>query len=116
MQNQGWFAAKKGIECLHIKFTLAEDVFESRMTQKQVGNADYMFESRTTQMQERENDEDITNLDTPTVVAYDSKVKLFFSIIIFNTCDEWTLHHYMCSMSFIEVLTWIKEGVDHAWK
>jgi hypothetical protein len=55
-------------------------------------------------------------MDTPTVVAYNSKVKLFFSIIIFNTCDEWTLHHNMCSMSFTEVLTWIKEGVDHAWK
>jgi hypothetical protein len=75
-----------------------------------------MFESRTTQMQERKNDEDITNMDTPTVVAYDSKVKLFFSISIFNTCDEWTLHHDMCSMSFTEVLTCIKEGVDHAWK
>jgi hypothetical protein len=61
-------------------------------------------------------DEDITNMDTPTVVAYNSKVKLFFSIIIFNTCDEWMLHHDMCSMSFTEVLTWIKEGVDHAWK
>jgi hypothetical protein len=60
--------------------------------------------------------EDITNMDTPIVVAYNSKVKLFFSIIIFNTCDEWTLHHDMCSMSFTEVLTWIKEGVDHAWK
>jgi hypothetical protein len=67
-------------------------------------------------MQEGENDEDITNMDTPTVVAYNSKVKLFFSIIIFNTCDEWTLHHDMCLMSFVEVLTWIKEGVDHAWK
>jgi hypothetical protein len=54
-------------------------------------------------------------MDTPTVVAYDSKVKLFFSIIIFNTCDEWMLHHDMCSMSFTEVLTWIKEGVDHGW-
>jgi hypothetical protein len=75
-----------------------------------------MFESRTTQMQERENDEDITNMDTPTVVAYDSMVKLFFSINIFNTCDEWTLHCDMCSMLFTEVLTWIKEGVDHAWK
>jgi hypothetical protein len=53
-------------------------------------------------------------MDTPIVVAYDSKVKLFFSIIIFNTCDEWTLHHDMCSMSFTEVLTWIKEGVDHS--
>jgi hypothetical protein len=58
-----------------------------------------MFESRTTEMLERENDEDITNMDTPTVVAYDSKVKLFFSIII-NACDEWTLHHDMCSMLF----------------
>jgi hypothetical protein len=55
-------------------------------------------------------------MDTPIVVAYDSKVKLFFSFSIFNTCDEWTLHHDMCSMSFTEVLTWIKEGVDHAWK
>jgi hypothetical protein len=36
-------------------------------------------------MLERENDDDISNMDTPTVVAYDSKVKLFFSIIIFNT-------------------------------
>jgi hypothetical protein len=58
----------------------------------------------------------ITNMDTPSVVAYDSKVKLFFSIIIFNTCDVWMLHHDMCSMSFTEVPTWIKEGVDHAWK
>jgi hypothetical protein len=31
-----------------------------------------------TQMQEGEND---TNMDTPTVVAYDSKVKLFFTIL-----------------------------------
>jgi hypothetical protein len=44
---------ENGIECLHIKFTLAEDVFESRMTQKQGENVEYMFESRTTQMQER---------------------------------------------------------------
>jgi hypothetical protein len=25
---------EKGTECMHIKFTLAEDAFESRMTQK----------------------------------------------------------------------------------
>jgi hypothetical protein len=75
-----------------------------------------MFESRMTQMQEGENDDDITNMDTPTVVAHNSKVKLFFSIIIFNTCDEWTLHHDMCSMLFTEILTWINEGVNHAWK
>jgi hypothetical protein len=74
-----------------------------------------MFESRMTQMQEGENDEGITNdMDTSIIVSYDSKVKLFFSIIIFNTCDKWTLHHDMCSMSFTELLTWNKEGVDHA--
>jgi hypothetical protein len=52
---------EKGIQCLQIKFTLAEDVFEWRTTQKQGENAEYMFQSRTTQMQERENNEDITN-------------------------------------------------------
>jgi hypothetical protein len=41
---------EKGIECLHIKFKFAEDVFESRMTQKQGEKAEYMFEARTTQM------------------------------------------------------------------
>jgi hypothetical protein len=55
-------------------------------------------------------------MDTPTIVTYNSKVKLFFSIIIFKTCDKWTLHHDMCSMSFTEVLTRTKEGVDNAWK
>jgi hypothetical protein len=107
---------EKGIEYLHIKFMLAKDIFESRTTQKQGENVEYMFESRMTQMEEGENDEDITNMDTPTVVAYNSKVKLFFSIIIFNICDKWTMHHDMCSMSFTEVLTWIKEYMDHAWK
>jgi hypothetical protein len=38
--------------------------------------------------QKLDDDEHITNMDTPTIVAYDSKVKLFFNIIIFNTCDE----------------------------
>jgi hypothetical protein len=41
----------KGIECLHIKFTLTKDVFESRMTQKTGGNVEYMFESRMNQKQ-----------------------------------------------------------------
>jgi hypothetical protein len=40
---------ENGIECLHIKFTLDEDVIESRTTQKQEENAEYMSESRTTQ-------------------------------------------------------------------
>jgi hypothetical protein len=40
---------ENGIECLHIKFILGEDVIESRTTQKQEENAEYMSESRTTQ-------------------------------------------------------------------
>jgi hypothetical protein len=35
---------ENGIECLPIKFRLAEDVFESRMAQKQGENDEYMFE------------------------------------------------------------------------
>jgi hypothetical protein len=77
------------IEYLHIKFTLAEDVFESRMTQKQGENVEYMFESRSTQMQEGENDEDITNMDTPSVVAYDSKVKLLAYDSMMRTSLTW---------------------------
>jgi hypothetical protein len=55
-------------------------------------------------------------MNTPTVVTYGLNMKLFFSIIIFNTCDEWMLHHDIYSMSFTQVLTWIKKDVDHAWK
>jgi hypothetical protein len=39
------------------------------MTEKHGENVEYMSESRTTEMQEGGNDEDITNRDTPTVVA-----------------------------------------------
>jgi hypothetical protein len=53
-------------------------------------------------------------MDTPTIVTYNSKVKLFFSIIIFNIYDEWTLHHDMCSISFTIVFIWIQKGVNHA--
>jgi hypothetical protein len=37
---------EKGIECLHIKFTLAEDVFESRTTQKQGEIVEYLSRGR----------------------------------------------------------------------
>jgi hypothetical protein len=89
---------EKGIECLHIKFTLAEAVFESRTTQKQGENAEYMFELRTTQMQERKNDEDITNMDTPTVVAYDSKVKLFYVYLIQVMNGRCTMICFQCHL------------------
>jgi hypothetical protein len=78
-------------------------------------NPTFIWQCRLGHINEKhiESDEDIT---TPKVVTYNSEVKLFFSIIIFNASDEWTLHQDMCSMSFTKVPTWIKEGVDPAWK
>jgi hypothetical protein len=57
-------------------------------------------------------DDDITNMDTPTLVAYDSKVKLFFSIIIFNTYDEWMLHHDICVQCHLQKYL---HGSKKAW-
>jgi hypothetical protein len=53
-------------------------------------------------------DEDITNMDTPTVVTYNSKVKLFFSIIIFNTCVQCHLQKYLHGSKKV----WIMHGKD----
>jgi hypothetical protein len=108
---------EKGIECLHIKFTLAEDIFESRMTQKQGENAEYMFELRTTQMQEKENDEDITNMYTPTVVAYDSKVKVFLaSLYLIHVMNgSWTMIYVQCHLQKYlhgSKKAWIMHGKD----
>jgi hypothetical protein len=35
---------------------------------------------------------------------------------ICNTFDELMLHHDVCSISFLEVLTWIKESIECLWK
>jgi hypothetical protein len=35
---------------------------------------------------------------------------------IFNTYDELMLHHDVYSISFLEVLTWIKECIECLWK
>jgi hypothetical protein len=58
----------------------------------------------------RSGDEDITSSDTNLVGTFDSKVKRFFIMRICNTSDELKLHHDVCSISFSEVLTWIKES------
>jgi hypothetical protein len=34
---------------------------------------------------------------------------------ICNTFDELMLHHDVCSISFSEVLTWIKESIECLW-
>jgi hypothetical protein len=108
---------EKGIECLHITFTLAEDVFESRTTQKQGENVEYMFESMTTQMQEGENDEDITNMDTPSVVAYDSKVKLLAYDSIMRTSLTWIhVFNEHCTMICVQChLQKYLHGSRKAW-
>jgi hypothetical protein len=50
------------------------------------------------------------------LVTFDSKVKQFFIMSICNTFDELMLHHDVCLISFLEVLTWIKECIACLWK
>lgn len=54
---------------------------------------------------ERENDENITCLDTTTLATLDSNVKQFFVMIVFDTFDELILYHDACSLSFSEIYT-----------
>jgi hypothetical protein len=61
-------------------------------------------------------DEDITSSNMTILVTFDSKVKQFFIMSIYNTFDELMLHHDVCSISFLEVLTWIKESIECQWK
>jgi hypothetical protein len=53
-------------------------------------------------------DEDITCLDTTTLKKIYSKVKPFFIMIIFDTFDELMLRHDVCSLSFLEIHTWLQ--------
>jgi hypothetical protein len=48
--------------------------------------------------------EDITSLDMTLFVTFDSEVKRFFIMCIFNTFDQLILHHDVCSISFAKVL------------
>ena len=61
-------------------------------------------------------DEDITCPDTTTLATFDSQVKQSFTMIVFDTFDELMLHHDVCSLSFSEILTWIKGRFDCIWK
>ncbi len=49
-------------------------------------------------------------------MTYDSKVKPFFTRVVFDTFDELMLHHDVCSLSFSEINTWIKKSVKTTWK
>jgi hypothetical protein len=66
--------------------------------------------------QQKENDEDITSLDMTILVTFDSKVKQFFIMSICNTFDELMLHHDVCLISLLHVLTWMKESIGCLWK
>jgi hypothetical protein len=61
-------------------------------------------------------DEDITWSDITTLATFYSKVKQFFVMIVFDTFDELILRHDMCSLSFLEIHTWIKKSIKHTWK
>ena len=37
-------------------------------------------------------------------------------MIVFDTFDELMLHHDACSLSFLEIHTWIKKSVKDTWK
>jgi hypothetical protein len=69
--------------------------------------------SRTTCSQEGENDKDITCSDITTLATFDSKVKQFFIMIIFDSFDELLLRHDVCSLSFSEIHTWIKKSIKN---
>jgi hypothetical protein len=55
----------------------------------------------------------VTTKSRLTVVAYNSKVKLFFNIIIFNTCDEWTMHRYVFNVIYGS--TTVKLQWEYMW-
>ena len=61
-------------------------------------------------------DENMTGLDTTTLEHFDLKVNSFFAMFALETFDELLLHHDMRSMSFSEILTWIKWSARQRWK
>jgi hypothetical protein len=55
-------------------------------------------------------------LDITTLEIFDSKVKSFFIIIVFDKFDELMLRHDVFSLLFLEIHTWIKNYIKHTWK
>jgi hypothetical protein len=50
-------------------------------------------------------------LDTTTLETFDSKVKPFIIMIVFDTFDELMMRHDVYSLSFSAIHTWIKKKV-----
>jgi hypothetical protein len=74
-----------------------------------------MVKPRTVCCQEGENDEDISNLDLIVLTTSKLKVKPFYMGFIFNRCYDLMLHLEVYTFSFLELLTWIKRGLDCIW-
>jgi hypothetical protein len=68
-------------------------------------NNNHSAKPRTVCSQEGKNDKDITYLDIATLETFDSKVKQFFVMIVFDTFDELMLRHDVCSLLFLEIHT-----------
>jgi hypothetical protein len=66
--------------------------------------------------QEGQHDEYNNCYDTTTLETLDSKVKPFLIMIVFDTFDELMFRHDVCSLSFLEIHTWIKRSIKHSWK
>jgi hypothetical protein len=54
-------------------------------------------------------DKDITWLYATLLETFDSKMKPFFIMIVFDTFDDLMLRHDVCLLSFSEIHTWIKK-------
>jgi hypothetical protein len=61
-------------------------------------------------------DENITSSDMTTVMAFKPKVNLSYIMIIFAKFDELMMCHDVCSLSFSEIHTRIKNSIKHTWK
>jgi len=61
-------------------------------------------------------DEGIICLDTTTLETFDSKVKPFFNMIVFDIFEQLMLHHDFCTFSFSEILALLMPSVEGTWK
>jgi len=55
-------------------------------------------------------------LDTTTLETFDSKVKPFFNMIVFDIFEQLMLHHDFCTFSFSEILALLMPSVEGTWK
>jgi hypothetical protein len=79
-------------------------------------NNTHNAKTRTVCSQEGENDDDITSTDTTILVPSCPKVNQLYIKIKFDTFEQLMLHYDFCTLSFSELLDWIKPCVKITWK